>query len=171
MIIADNGSNWFISGVPDERWNNAVLAELKQVHGSGFGAVDISSLMISSDSGQARSATGGTVSGRLTTSFAGHKSLSVGNAVISLKGVKDYSPTTYSSDGSFIFQDLEPGNYTLTVTASNLFVLDRQITLAASENKSLDIPPMTIINDINGDGKEGLQEAIHALQVSAGLRP
>jgi hypothetical protein len=50
MILADNGSSWFISGAPDERWNNDTLAELKQVHGSDFEAVDASSLMIVPDS-------------------------------------------------------------------------------------------------------------------------
>ena len=25
MLVADNGSNWYISGAPDERWNNDKL--------------------------------------------------------------------------------------------------------------------------------------------------
>ncbi len=54
MFLADNGSAWYISGVPDERWNNDVLHELHQVHGSDFEAVDGSSLMVDPDSGQAR---------------------------------------------------------------------------------------------------------------------
>jgi hypothetical protein len=54
MILADNGSAWFISGVPDERWNNTVLRELRQVHGSDFEAVDVSSLLVDPDSGQVR---------------------------------------------------------------------------------------------------------------------
>jgi hypothetical protein len=33
MILSDNGSSWFISGVPDERWDNDHLHELHQVHG------------------------------------------------------------------------------------------------------------------------------------------
>jgi hypothetical protein len=37
MILADNGSPWFISGVPDDRWDNDVLHELHQVHGSDLG--------------------------------------------------------------------------------------------------------------------------------------
>jgi hypothetical protein len=49
MILADNGSAWFISGAPDERWNNDVLRELRQVHGSDFKAVDVSSLMVNPD--------------------------------------------------------------------------------------------------------------------------
>ena len=37
LILADNGSNWYISGAPDERWNNDALAtELRQVHGRDF---------------------------------------------------------------------------------------------------------------------------------------
>jgi hypothetical protein len=29
MLVADNGSSWYISGAPDERWNNdALLREL-----------------------------------------------------------------------------------------------------------------------------------------------
>ncbi|MBI4773861.1 MAG: hypothetical protein HY788_06725 [Deltaproteobacteria bacterium] len=57
LILADNGSNWFISGAPDERWDNDVLRELRQVHGRDFEAVDCSSLMVHPDSGQVK--TGG----------------------------------------------------------------------------------------------------------------
>ena len=32
MIVADNGSNWYISGVPDERWDNDDLRELRTGH-------------------------------------------------------------------------------------------------------------------------------------------
>ena len=53
MFLADNGSNFFLSGAPDERWDNDVLQELGQVQGADFEAVDESSLMIDSDSGQA----------------------------------------------------------------------------------------------------------------------
>ncbi len=54
MMLADNGSAWYISGAPDERWNNDVLHELHQVTGAAFEAVDVSSLMIDVDSGQAQ---------------------------------------------------------------------------------------------------------------------
>ena len=36
MIVADNGSDWFISGAPDARWNDTELNTLKQVQGSNF---------------------------------------------------------------------------------------------------------------------------------------
>jgi hypothetical protein len=54
MILADNGSAWFISGAPDSRWNDSVLSELGQVKGSNFEAVDESSLMVNSNSGEAK---------------------------------------------------------------------------------------------------------------------
>ncbi len=55
MILADNGSSWFISGVPDARWNDDLLvSELRMVKGSDFEAVNESSLMVSPDSGQAK---------------------------------------------------------------------------------------------------------------------
>ncbi len=31
MILADNGSDWFISGTADERWDNEVLSALKKI--------------------------------------------------------------------------------------------------------------------------------------------
>lgn len=36
LIVADNGSSWFISGAPDPRWNDDDLAQLKQVPGSAY---------------------------------------------------------------------------------------------------------------------------------------
>ena len=57
IILADNGSAWYISGAPDERWNNdALVGEFKRVRGSDFEAVDESSLMVNANSAQARQA-------------------------------------------------------------------------------------------------------------------
>jgi hypothetical protein len=39
MFVADNGSNWFITGAPDPRWNDANLEQLKTVPGDAFEAV------------------------------------------------------------------------------------------------------------------------------------
>jgi len=54
MFLADNGSNWFVSGAPDSRWNDGDLSSLRQIVGSNFEVVDESALMVSPDSGQAR---------------------------------------------------------------------------------------------------------------------
>ncbi|HXS18686.1 MAG TPA: hypothetical protein VN764_15920, partial [Polyangiaceae bacterium] len=40
MIVADNGSNWYISGAPDPRWNDEALGDLKSIPGSAFEVVD-----------------------------------------------------------------------------------------------------------------------------------
>lgn len=39
LIVADNGSNWFITGASDTRWNDDNLNQLKKVPGSAFEAV------------------------------------------------------------------------------------------------------------------------------------
>ncbi len=44
MIVADNGSDWYISGAPDPRWSNDALHTLGRVTGSAFEVVDTSSL-------------------------------------------------------------------------------------------------------------------------------
>lgn len=40
MIVADNGSDWYISGAPDPRWNDEDLSQLKAIPGAAFEAVD-----------------------------------------------------------------------------------------------------------------------------------
>jgi hypothetical protein len=44
MILADNGSPWYISGAPDPRWNDDALHELDRLTGSDFQVVDTASL-------------------------------------------------------------------------------------------------------------------------------
>ena len=39
MIVADNGSDWFISGAPDSRWNDDDLQELHRLRGRDFEVV------------------------------------------------------------------------------------------------------------------------------------
>jgi hypothetical protein len=39
LIVADNGSSWYITGAPDPRWNDEDLNQLKRVPGSAFEAV------------------------------------------------------------------------------------------------------------------------------------
>ena len=45
-FVADNGSAWFISGVPDSRWNDSNMHKLGTILGSNFEVVDESSLML-----------------------------------------------------------------------------------------------------------------------------
>ena len=53
MILADNGGPWFITGVPDTRWNDDEMHTLTQVAGSNFEAVNESSLSTDPNSAQA----------------------------------------------------------------------------------------------------------------------
>ena len=40
MIVADNGSNWYLSGAPSPKWSNDQLRTLHRVPGSAFEVVD-----------------------------------------------------------------------------------------------------------------------------------
>ena len=47
MLVADNGSNWYISGAPDARWNNdKLVSELGSVKGSNFEVVRMDGLVV-----------------------------------------------------------------------------------------------------------------------------
>lgn len=52
MILADNGSPWYISGVPDRRWDDDDLHHLSNLKGGDFEAVDESGLQVKADSGR-----------------------------------------------------------------------------------------------------------------------
>ncbi len=45
MILADNGSAWYLTGAADPRWNDDVLHALGQIHGSDLEVVDTSGLV------------------------------------------------------------------------------------------------------------------------------
>ena len=44
MLVADNGSSWYLSGAPDSRWDDDALHALSLVKGSDFEVVDTSAL-------------------------------------------------------------------------------------------------------------------------------
>jgi hypothetical protein len=45
MLLADNGSAWYVTGVSDSRWNDTDLHLLNGAHGSAFEVVDTSTLV------------------------------------------------------------------------------------------------------------------------------
>ena len=53
LMLADNGSAWYISGKPDPRWNNDHLHTLGQLLGSNIEAVDATVLRVDPNSGAA----------------------------------------------------------------------------------------------------------------------
>jgi hypothetical protein len=47
LFVADNGSNWYLSGAPDNRWNNDhLVGELSQVKGANFEVVKMVGLVV-----------------------------------------------------------------------------------------------------------------------------
>ena len=51
IILADNGSDWYVSGAPDPRWDNDMLHTLDVLTGDDFEAVDTTSLIVDPNSG------------------------------------------------------------------------------------------------------------------------
>jgi hypothetical protein len=45
MFVADNGSNWYISGAPDPRWSDNELNTLKTIKGSNFEVVQMGTIV------------------------------------------------------------------------------------------------------------------------------
>lgn len=54
IIMADNGLGLGLIGTPDTRWNSADLACLSKITASDFEPVNVSSLIVSNDSGEVR---------------------------------------------------------------------------------------------------------------------
>ena len=48
LIVADNGSNWYVSGDSDDGWTSlmdGIIQALNQVHGTDFEAVETGPLL------------------------------------------------------------------------------------------------------------------------------
>ena len=45
MFVADNGSNWYVSGAPDTRWNDSELASLRRVKGRDFEVIKMGTVV------------------------------------------------------------------------------------------------------------------------------
>ena len=142
MILADNGSSWYISGAPDERWDNDVLHELADVKGSDFEAVDESSLMKDPDSGEVNTGstehpvitldrdqlnacaiTGGSTTGDQTFSISNSGDGTLNWNVTANAGWLDCSPVSGSDSGivtvSVDASGLAAGTYTGTISVSD----------------------------------------------------
>jgi len=52
MIMADNGSNLFLTGAPDDRWNNDDLTALKQVPASAFEVIQMPAIQTAANVAQ-----------------------------------------------------------------------------------------------------------------------
>lgn len=45
MLLADNGSDWYVSGAPDPRWDDDALRDIRQLIGADFEVVDTGPLI------------------------------------------------------------------------------------------------------------------------------
>lgn len=158
MILADNGSSWYISGAPNPNWDNDVLHELDVVEGSDFEAVNVSSLMISPNSGQARGFTisvtpttraieaGQSATYLLNLSVAGNFSSTVNLSTVSPPSglLLNLSPTSLTPPGqvTLTLTDTHPGPltpglwYSLAVTAtSGSFIRNATMNLLVGGTK------------------------------------
>ena len=45
MMLADNGGNWFVTGAPDERWNNDELRSLQYLTAGNFEVVKMGTIV------------------------------------------------------------------------------------------------------------------------------
>lgn len=54
IMVADNGSPWYLSGTPDNRWDNDALRAIARLQGSDFEAVDTAGLIGNPNNGKVR---------------------------------------------------------------------------------------------------------------------
>lgn len=156
ILLADNGSSWYITGAPDERWNNDNLSLLSSVKGSNFEAIDATSLMLDPDSGAARQTSTPTVTvsvspstatvriGR-TQTFAASVTGSSNTAVTwSVNGVSGGNAIvgTISAAGLYTPPASVPSPSTVTVRATSA------ASTAASASASVSIIPLPTITAV-----------------------
>jgi hypothetical protein len=95
MIVADNGSSWYLSGTPSSRWSDDDLHALTQVLGSNFEAVDLTPIVSSLD--QAFGPSGGgttvTIHGQNFSGAAGQLQVLFGTAQVPSAQVSVVSDT------------------------------------------------------------------------------
>ncbi len=129
IILADNGSAWFLSGKPDERWSNSNLATLGGLLGSNLEAVDATVLRISPDSGEARQAASVAVSPAAATVRVGHAQAfsaivtgATGGVTWSVNGVAggDVVVGTIDASGVYLPPTIVPNPDVVTVRATSV---------------------------------------------------
>jgi hypothetical protein len=73
MIVADNGSGWYLSGAPSSRWDDDELSELSNIVGSNFEAVNLTPITTSLNQtvGSTSGGTAVTITGKNFSGAAG----------------------------------------------------------------------------------------------------
>jgi hypothetical protein len=126
MIVADNGSAWYLSGAPSTRWNDGDLANLGAVKGSDFEAVDLTP-RVSGVKPRTGSSVGGylvTIAGLNFSGAAGMTQVYFGNALatdVTVRSDKFITVTAPSGQGTVDVRVASPYG-TSAVSAADHFI-------------------------------------------------
>jgi len=111
----------------------------------------------------------GSISGQVTTSITGQISSIYGATVLI---IETGQTTTTDQNGNFSFT-AQPGIYSIKIEKNN-FVSLKQTGVQVNEGGAISLPASQLSapmkGDVNDDGKIGLEDAIHALQVVSGVK-
>ena len=132
IILADNGSAWYISGAPDERWNNDNLHTIGALLGSSFEAIDATGLMVDPNSGATKQTTNAVtvaVNPSTATVRVGHAQSFVASVTgasstgvtWSVNGITGGNPAvgTIDTSGQYIPPTAVPSPSTVTLRATS----------------------------------------------------
>lgn len=152
IILADNGSAWYITGKGDDRWNNDDLARLGSVLGSNFEVVDAATLMIDPNSGAAKQSSASvsvsvtpasaTVTSGAAQNFTATVTGASGGVTWSVNGVNGGNTTvgTIDSNGRYVAPAAVPSPNVVTVratsTASSSASGTAAVTVAAAQQSA-----------------------------------
>jgi hypothetical protein len=126
MMVADNGSDWYLSGAPDSRWDDDALRSLSRVKGSDFEVVDWRALR----------------PGAFYLSLGTTGQVREGGAWVTAGSVYDAAGTTWT--GTVDYAD-GAGPQALTVAADRGFALSR-----SWPDDGLRRVTLTAANDLGG---------------------
>ncbi len=120
------------------------------------------------------------ISGKLTTSFAGHEKLGVANGTVSIEGT-DYKAETDSNGNFSIFVPkggIQAGTYTVSFKAAGLSPATSSVTLQGEEGEGVEVEKQMAVSqsgsgiqgDFDGNGILGLEDSVGILQTVSGVR-
>lgn len=158
IILADNGSAWYLTGKPDDRWNNDNLARLSSLLGSNFEVVDATTLMIDPNSGAAKQSsaavsvtvtpTSATVTTGSTQTFAATVTGASGGVTWSVNGVAGGNSAvgTIDQSGRYVAPAAVPSPNVVTVKATSTASSSASATAAVTIVAGQSGPTISAIN-------------------------
>ena len=162
IILADNGSDWYVSGAPDPRWDNDMLHLLDDLTGDDFEAVDTSVLMVNANSGVAgKTISGNTGVGGVTLSYndGGAKTVvSNGSGNYSIIVPYRWSGTVTPSKANYVFSPASRSYSNLTTnqaaqnyTATPVYSISGTTGVAGvTLNYTVSGTPKSVVSQANG---------------------